>query len=1132
MDEKAKTMNLAVSQRKIMAPPLPSTIVPRPALVQRLSDALVTASHYKLILLDAPAGYGKTTLLAEFARQGALPCCWAFLDRSEAEPLTFLQLLLASVRQVFPEFGAQLLPLFSDAAATGADHQYPQMVLQALVEAMTREIPERFVLLLCHYQEVNAYPQITALVEYLLHHVPEQCALVLESREVPELDFASLLAGRAMLGIGQDLLRFSPQEIRDLARVQGSRELSQEDAEQLVTAFDGWITGLLLGTQLGGVQFLQRSWSAPLPGKGQRMQMHTQTLFSYVVNEVFKRHQEVYGFLKEAVVLQEMTPDLCARLLGCTVGEAHRRLRYLEQHGLFVTEIGEGAQPVYTCHPVLRDLLYEELRQQSPERFVQLHQQAAELLSAALQYEQAIYHALEASVDEIAARLIIASAEQMMGQGHLEVLQQWIASFAETTTARYPRLSLIQAHILMRKSELDVALPLLDHVGRLLSSQPSTMANPEELPLLQAQLVIARADVLSQQGEYQQVQHLCEQVLAHLPADEVTLRASAHISLGGCAQHRGDLNAAIGHYQKALQLWGRHTISRWTAGGHGSLAATYRALGHFALAEHHSARAMACWEQLQDARGIANNLIGQACIVWDQGGLDEAEALLQQALTRTRGPLLLPRLQGYVLVTLGELFQDRGIADRSLTLTEEGLALARQLGDSYLLNDALLTLALTYLYMGDATTASLLLSELHLEASSDASARSEQQVRRDLIQGTIWLHERRYPEAHQLLEQTEATLRTMDLKSDQLKALVRLAACHLGQRRQPQALECLVEVEQILTTYEAYEHRVRTELRVLPAVQRMIEQRPECASLRELLHWNQEAGGLEQAGTREIGMPESESESISSVPEALSISPTIAAPTPRLKILALGEPVVLLDEQPITRWRMARAMELCFYLLECGRPMRKEQLLTALWEEVDEQLSQTFYSTIHYLRKALGGESAIRSRAGIYRLDLASLYGPQGVWYDVATFEEQHALGKQALSEEADETARSAFLRMVEYYRGDYVQPFYSDWCNVRRDKLRRLYLDARQQLAQIAWRAEESEESAEHWQQMLAVDMCLEEAHYGLMRCYIRQGKRGLALRQYQRCTETLHQELGATPGPAMQNLYRRLMGPSRAEA
>lgn len=1125
MDEKANAMGISISRQKIIAPSLPLTIVHRQALVRRLTEVIVHTPHYKLILLVAPAGYGKTTLLAEFAHQESLPCCWCFLERNEAEPLSFLRLLLASLRQRFPTFGSHLVPLLNKSSGEAVEDDYPQMVLEALVTAMANEIHERFVLLFCHHQEVNEHEQITALVEYLLRHLPEQCMLVLESREVPELDFASLLAGHAMLGIGQELLRFSPREIMELARVQESRELSEEEAEQLANAFDGWVTGLLLGTQLGGVQFLQRNWSAQLPREGQGVQIHMQTLFSYVVNEVFQRHRKVYAFLKEAVVLHEMTPPLCAELLGITVTEAGERLQYLERHGLFVTRNEEGTQVLYTCHPVLRDLLYEELRQQSPQRFVQLHQRAAELLSADQSYEQAIYHALEANVDEIAARLIIASAEQMIEQGHLETLQQWIKAFSEATTIRYPRLLLIQANIALRKSELEVALPLLERLATLFNSQLTTLAQPEDLPLLQAELAIVRIHALIQQGRYQQAHQFCEQVLAHLPADEVTLNAQVHIYCGACSLRLGDLTTTIAHYQKALQLWGRHTVSRLTADGHSSLAGIYRMLGHFALAEHHCARATACWEQLQDTRGAVNHLIMRACLVWDQGGTDEAEKLLQQALNLASRPLRLPRLQGYVLVNMGELAQDQGLYDRSLSMTEEGLALARQLGDIYLLNYALLTLSLTYLYMGDAATASLFLSEMTLEELPGVATRSGQQVLQDLTSGTILLHQRRYSEALVMLKQAETALNTMGFKREHLKALLRLAACYHGQKQLPQALEQLEEVEEILTTSEAYEQRVRTELRVLPQMQRIIERRPECASLRTRLHWQEETSGrelIQEAETVVQPVRAARVEEAVPIREARVETPL----TPRLKILAFGEPAVMLDDNPITRWRMARAMELCFYLLECARPMRKEQIITALWEEVDEQISQTFYSTIHYLRKALGGESAIRSKGGVYTLDLVSIYSQDGVWYDVSVFEEQYALGKQALGEGQDEAARTSFSTVVELYRGDYVQPFYNDWCTGRRDKLRRQYLEAQQQLAQIAWRAEEIEQSAEHWQQMLAVDACLEEAHYGLMRCYIRQGKRGLALRQYQRCTEMLQQELGAAPGMAIQSLYRRLMG------
>src|SRR5450631_624751 len=183
---------------------------------------------------------------------------------------------------------------------------------------------------------------------------------------------------------------------------------------------------------------------------------------------------------------------------------------------------------------------------------------------------------------------------------------------------------------------------------------------------------------------------------------------------------------------------------------------------------------------------------------------------------------------------------------------------------------------------------------------------------------------------------------------------------------------------------------------------------------------------------------------------------------PKIYIRALGEPIVAIEDRPITRWRMARSMELFFFLLDCERPMRKEQIITGLWSEVDEQINQTFHSTIYYLRKALDGHGIV-SQGSTYTLDLASYFGTN-VWYDVTEFQQLQAQAKQALSQEDDVAARKALQMMLELYRGDYVQPFYSDWCTFQRDELRRMYLNARSLIAQIAWRQEQFDECALHW--------------------------------------------------------------------
>ncbi len=175
------------------------------------------------------------------------------------------------------------------------------------------------------------------------------------------------------------------------------------------------------------------------------------------------------------------------------------------------------------------------------------------------------------------------------------------------------------------------------------------------------------------------------------------------------------------------------------------------------------------------------------------------------------------------------------------------------------------------------------------------------------------------------------------------------------------------------------------------------------------------------------------------------------------------------------------------------------------------------------MRKAIGG-ACITSQGGVYTLNLQALYG-EDVWYDVAAFEQHYDQAKQALKARQAEQVQQHFQQMVDLYQGEYVQSFYSNWCLVRRDQLRQWYLDARRELARIAWGKEQWEHSLAHWQHLLALDGYAEEAHYGVMCCYVRLGKRSQAVRQYQRCSEVFKSELAATPGPALQKLYHQLI-------
>ncbi|HZO73984.1 MAG TPA: BTAD domain-containing putative transcriptional regulator [Ktedonobacteraceae bacterium] len=1111
--------SFAATTQKFTSPSLPSTTLQRERLIAKLNEVVTpssnvtegTSSRCKLILLHSPAGYGKTTLLADFARQTPLRCCWYFLDQADTDKLTFLKNLLTSIQHCFPQFGPSLrslLQMDAPISAAQADNEaYFEGFIESLIQAIQHEISQRFLIILCNYHEINKSKDINALIASFLQKLPSQCMLVIETRAIPEFELAQMIAYRELFGLGSTALQFTAQEIQELAAIQRMAPLGEEEARQLATSFNGWIAGLLLGTRLGDIQFLYANTHMPNAQALSMVETDKRHLFAYVVNEVFKREPSVYHFLKEACVLQQMTIPLCNDLLD--ISNAAEQLHYAEQQGLFVSHTGENADLTYSCHQVLRELLYHELRARSPQRFTALHQRAARLMYAQQLYDQAIFHALEGGLEDLAVQLLGETYKQLLLQGHIETLIRWLDLLPEQIKTTHPRILSIQASIAIHAADHELAQALLTTASTILAQ--SQEAEPDvQLATLQAEISLTRSKALYLAGFYLDAQTICQQVLALLPVDEIALRAEAYHIMGIYARHQGDLATSISYFHQALQTWGPRITNHYIAETQSLLASSYSHLGNFALAEHHITRALKYWNSIPDNRGyhswgIVSNLIRFALIKLRQGLLTEADSVLNEALTIARNTssshpqhsvafTRAQRGEAYALENLGEVYQEQGDYRRSLTVTEEALALARSLKDSLLIRDCLCSLALTYALMGDTTTARFLVSEIEAPATP-AERAGYPHMLRDLTLGTILLLQPQYAEAAAHLSPVRTFLNQAGLQREYLQATLRLTACQLGVQQVAEAMQSLEDVEATLARHGDYEHVVQVELQRFPALSHLIQKHTQIPHLRELIH-------------------------LKTSPVASAVP--VSTDGPDLRIQAFGEPAVFLKGELITSWRRARTLELFFLLLDKGSPMRKEQIITALWPFEDEGTDQTLRVTVHYLRKAIG-EECLLTRKGTYAINLAALYG-DNTWYDVALFQDYHKQALAATKVSDEQAAKAAFSSMVELYRGDFVQSFYNDWCAARRDALRTAYLEARQHLAHLAWHEEEFEECILHWQHMLAIDNLLEEAHYGLMRCYLRQGKRGLALRQYQRCRDALMEELAVQPGPAIQNLYERL--------
>jgi ATP/maltotriose-dependent transcriptional regulator MalT/DNA-binding SARP family transcriptional activator len=1106
----------AYSLGKIVAPTLPRTILHREALISLLQEAVAykipqdhKQTYCSLVLLCAPAGYGKTTLLADFARSTPVSCCWLFLDQTDTDYVIFLRNLLTSVHHTFPHLGDQLAPLFSSLSTqVSFSVKNYQSVIDVLWATIAREISEHLVIFLCNYEEINESETLMDLTNYLLKKQPSQVTLVIESRAIPNISLIPLMINNKMCGLHSDALRFSAAEIVELAKLRGLNSMTMEEAEQLDSVFDGWIVGMLLGTYLGNLPFiapdqnlLGQQRKSILPVKFIADQKR-KNLFTYIVNEIFKRDEKAYIFLQSASILQQMEPIMCNDLLN--ISDAAYYLEHMEQEGLFVLRSENIPQSIYTCHPVLRHLLSEQLQQQSQERFIQLHRRAAGLWRARQNYNQAMYHALAANADDLKTRLLLDASKQLLQQGLFETLSHWLDNLPPTILESHPQLCLIQATVLLAYGNHTDAISLLEKIPWLIA-HVSQDNNQAELSALRAEVAILHSKALFQGGKYSQAQLLCHQALTELPEDEIELRAAAEMRLGVCASLQGDFHTSILHLQQALQIWSNQLPIMLAIDIHGALANAYYLIGNFMLAEYNLERALHYCEQSHNEQGKIDNLTRKGIIHLHQGAYTEAEGALMEAMALANISPHTQRGKAYVLANLGSLYMEQERYKQALSFYEDSLALAFRWGNRSLINTTLSSIAVIYLLMGDITSALLFAEKIEIEPIGQGTSGYER-VYRDLTYGMIYLYQKRNEEAHACLLKVETDLQNTQLKRAQLQAKLRLATCHLARDQKGEAAHLLDEVQHLLTNHKSYKHFVLVELKGLPVLFQLIKSSPQCAGLREVLE-------LEAASQQEAR--ETQTPSFKATPEAN---------TPKLAINAFGEPVVLLDNQQIKRWRMIHAMELFFFLLAARSPLSKEHIITALWQEFDEHTNQTFHSTLHHLRK-LFGEPCFVFQNGGYYINLAACYGSEDdIWYDVKEFQKQHLKADKALAHEDDVAAKTALERMVELYRGDYGRPFYNDWCTLQRDELRAAYMEAHRKLAHIAWRGEIFDECIKHWRQMLNIDNCLEEAHYGIMRCYMRQAQRSAALRQYQHCKDILQRELNIQPGPAIENLYQRL--------
>lgn len=1053
---------------KVLLPKRPAGTLTRP----RLLDFLHRAIDRRLILVSAPAGYGKTTLLVDFAHDLRLPVCWYTVDAADRDPQVFLQYLVAAIRQRFPAFGPRTQALL-DQGAAGA--QELDAVAGTLVSEIYDDIAEFFVLILDDFHTVDGSEAVQGVLNRLLQHLPDNCHILLATRTLPRLDMIRLVAQGHVAGLGLSDLRFTAGEIRDYLARQHDVVVPESRADALAAESEGWITGIILSSQTlwrGLFESLARAKGTGSP------------LFDYLAREVYAQQDAaVRRFLAESSVLARISPPRCDALLG--TGDAAERLAQIEEANLFLTRL-DDPEPWYKYHDLFRDFLQATLRREAPARYTRLHARAGDLAEADGDTGSALGHYLQAERPERAAAAVERVAAPLLGQGRWPTILGWLEQLPAALLDDRPRLLLVQAECWQQQGALDDALPVLARARALFRERADALG--------EAQALVREAAIQRLRGRYAEARALCERALALAPPAQPETAAAAYSELGAAAGSLGDLAGAVAALDQARRLSQPLEDRTTLALLHQRLGQVHTLRGDLTEAAYHYEEALRFQERLGHPAGKANALNALGVVYHLRGEYGPALSALERAVTEAE-PAHADRFAAYAWASIADVRRDLGQIPEATAAYKQSLAIAERLDESFLHAYCLDGLGTLRRLGGD-----LLAAERLCRAALRRAEQGEAPYELGLFRtsyGILCYEQGQYPTAIQQLAMAARSLEHVGARRELARTHLHLAEAHWRNGDRAAAVAALV-------TLAAAVERLGYDAFLIPEAQRMAPllrsaaRQPQLAAFcRQLLKRGQ---ALQETGV---------------LPAPITAPPPAAG---ALVVRALGPGQVLRDGQPLSTadWGTETARALFFYLLAHPEGARKEEAAVALWPDLPaRRVNSSFHSAAYRLRRAVGSDCLVL-RDGRYTLALES-----DAQIDVVGFERWLARAARWRAGSAEWV--QALEAAVALYTGPYFTDGTADWCDEPRARLETGYLTALNQLVDHYAGRGDYPRVVALCERMLAHDPYDETVHYALMLAYLHQGEATRAARHYRRYQRQLAQEIDAQPTARLTALYHR---------
>ncbi len=520
-------MESSLLTTKLNIPPARPQMVPRSRLMERLQEGL----NHNLVLVSAPAGFGKTTLLSEWSRHSIshIRTAWVSLDEGDNDPIRFWDYFVSALKTLQSTFGENTLNLL---------HSPQPPPIESLLTVLLNElavIPFEFVLVLDDFHFITSQ-QIHDGIAYLVEHMAAQMHLIIATRADPPLPLPRFRGKGMMLEIRTDDLRFTLEDAVRLLKEMKTPELSTKDVAALNERTEGWAVGLKMAA-------LSINGQKDIPGFIASFTGSQRYVMDYLMEEVLqKQAEETRNFLRKTSVLKRLTVPLCDAVTGRK--DSDKTLLWLERAHLFIVPLDESRQ-WYRYEHLFVDILRHQLVAVSGEEEVsELHRRASQWFEDNHFPDEAIEHDLAAHDWERAMRLIYARCEELRKLGEWTTLLGWFQQIPDEELRKQYQLYSQYASALTVFNQVDAAEAALTYLEN----------NIQDDAGLQGDVIFSLCNLARMRGDIQRAVELGEKALSILPPDNTVMRCRIIYTIGTIRYNSGLLHEAEAKLNEAIEI--------------------------------------------------------------------------------------------------------------------------------------------------------------------------------------------------------------------------------------------------------------------------------------------------------------------------------------------------------------------------------------------------------------------------------------------------------------------------------------------------------------------------------------------------------------------------------------------------